>query len=109
MTTRQKPGARPEKLADFFEAAYDVAADDRAWMRAVMEGAIAVFGRGTTAHGAIYDASDVASFRVMNAEFIGLPPEAVDCIMRGLNLFTPSFVARTFRSLVANGLRAEGF
>src|SRR5205809_7764318 len=98
MTARRKPGTRPEKLADFVAAGYGVAADDQAWMRATMEGAIAVFGRGTAAHGAIYDASDVASFRVMNAEFIGLPPEAVDCLMRGLDLFTPAFVARTFRS-----------
>src|SRR6266540_1833450 len=53
MTVRRQSRARPEKLADFFDAAYDVAADDQAWIRAVMEGAIAVFRRPAVAHGAV--------------------------------------------------------
>jgi DNA-binding CsgD family transcriptional regulator len=108
MASAAKPGARPQRIADFFEAAYDLEREDQSWLRGVMEAAVAVFGRGIAAHGAIYDASDVAAFRVQNAEFIGLSPQAIDCLMRGLGLMSPAFVARTFRSLLANSSRGDG-
>ena len=108
MARAAKTGARLDRVADFFDAAYDLARDDRAWLRGVIEAAVAVFGRATAAHGAIYDASDVAAFRVQHAEFIDISPQAIECLMRGLALFTPQFVARSFRSLVANSSRADG-
>ena len=108
MASVEKTSACPERLADFFEAAYDLERDDQSWLRGVMEGAVAVFGRGTAVHGAIYDASDVAAFRVQNVEFIGLSAQAIDCLMRGLALMSPTFVARTFRSLLANSSRGDG-
>ena len=90
MASVAKTSARPERLADFFEAAYDLERDDQSWLRGVMEGAVAVFGRGTAVHGAIYDASDVAAFRVQNVEFIGLSAEAIDCCWRTARAATAS-------------------
>jgi DNA-binding CsgD family transcriptional regulator len=108
MARGARPGARPERVADFFDAAYDLERDDQSWLRSVMETATAVFGRGTIAHGAIYDASDVSAFRVLNAEFIDMSQDAIACLMRGLALFNPQFVARSFRSLLANSSRGDG-
>jgi DNA-binding CsgD family transcriptional regulator len=108
MASGRKTGVRPEKLADFLEVAYDVTTDDRLWLRQAMEAALTVTGWGVASHAAIYDASDVSAFRVENAEFIGLAEREVDILMRGLKLFTPSFVTRTFRSLLANGVRQIG-
>ncbi len=102
-------GVHPEKLADFLEVAYDVAPDDRTWLRKVMEAGVAIWGRSGASHGAIYDASDVSAFHLDQVEFIGLPAPAVEVLGRGLSLFTPSFVTRTFRSLLANSAREVSF
>ncbi len=100
---------RPEKLATFLEVAYDVVPDDQSWLRAVVEAALAVWGRGREAHAAIYDASNVAAFEIKNADFVGLSPPAIDGIMRGLGQFTPEFVARTFRTGLAGGIREVAY
>jgi DNA-binding CsgD family transcriptional regulator len=91
------------------EAAYDVVPDDQRWLRAVVEAALAVWGRGREAHAAIYDASDVATFEIKTAEFVGLSPPAIDSILRGLEQFTPEFVARTFRMGLASGIRQMAY
>jgi DNA-binding CsgD family transcriptional regulator len=108
MTARRRAGVRPERLPEYFEAVYDLERDDVAWLRGVMEAALAVFGQGSAAHGAIYDASDATAFRVAHAEFVGLLPDQIDCLMRGLALMNPAFVVRTFRSLLANSSRGDG-
>jgi DNA-binding CsgD family transcriptional regulator len=108
MAARRNPGVRADKLVDFLEVAYDMALDDQRWLRALMEATLAVWGAGAEAHGAIYDASDVSDFQVKTADFIGLSDEAVDCIMEALPLFTPPFVTRTFRALLANSQHEMG-
>ena len=105
---RKSSRVRPEKLSAFLAAAYDVDADDQTWLASVLEGARSVWGRGGPAHGGIYDASDVTALRVLNAHFVDFSDAAVDCIMRGLRLCTPSMVTRTFRSLLANTTRQVG-
>jgi hypothetical protein len=97
MASGRKTGARAERLADFLEVVYDITTDDRTWLRQAMEASLAVTGWGVASHAAIYDASDVSAFRVENADFVGLAGREVDILMRGLKLFTPSFVTRTFR------------
>jgi len=105
---RRSSRVRPEKLGDFLEATYNLDADDQTWLASVMEAARQVWGKGGPAHGAIYDASDVTALRPLNAHFIDFSDAAVDCIMRGLRLCTPSMVTRTFRSLLANTTRQVG-
>ena len=105
---RKSSRVRPDKLGDFLEVAYNIDADDETWLATVMEAARQVWGKGGPAHGAIYDASDVTALRPLNAHFIDLSDAAVDCIMRGLQLCTPSMVTRTFRSLLAGTTRRAG-
>jgi DNA-binding CsgD family transcriptional regulator len=109
MTTaaRKQLRPRPEKMAEFLEASYCLETDDETWLAEVMDRARAVWGRGGPAHGAIYDASDVTAFQVKNAHLIDFSAEGVDCIMRGLKLFTEDLVIRTFRSLLA-GISSTG-
>ena len=99
----------PEKLATFLEVAYDVVPEDQRWLRAVVEAALAVWGRGHASHAAIYDASNIAAFEVKNADFVGLSPPAIDVIMRGTGQFTPEFATRTFRTGLANGIREVSY
>src|SRR2546421_1436260 len=89
---------RPGKVGDFLEAAYTLETDDQTWLGDVMERARAVWGRGGPAQGAIYDASDSAAFRVQAAHFIDFSEAGLQSVLRGLKLFTPAFVIRTFRS-----------
>jgi DNA-binding CsgD family transcriptional regulator len=96
---------RPENIGDFLEAAYTLETNDQTWLCNVMEKARAVWGRGGPAHGAIYDATGGATFRVQIAHFIDFSDAGIDCVMRGLSLFTPSLVIRTFRCLLASGSR----
>ncbi len=105
MPGRRRAKVRPEKLATFLEVAYDVVPNDQSWLRAVVEAALVVWGRGRASHAAIYDASNIAAVEIKNAEFVGLSPPAIDSIMRGLGQFTPEFVTRTFRTVLANGVR----
>jgi len=105
---RRPTRVQPGKLTDFLDASYDVTADDPRWLRRVMESAGAVLGSSVAAHGAIYDASDVTSFKPQVVEFIGLSPPAVEVLFRRLADFTPSFVARTFRALLADSTTAIG-
>jgi DNA-binding CsgD family transcriptional regulator len=109
MSGRRRARVCPEKLATFLEAAYDVVADDQRWLRIVVEAALEVWGWGREAHAAIYDASNVAAVEIKNVEFVGLSPPAVDGIMRGLGQFTPEFVTRTFRMVLANGIREVAY
>jgi DNA-binding CsgD family transcriptional regulator len=99
---------RPEKVGDFLEAAYELESDDQTWLVNVMEAARAVWGRPGPAHGAVYDASDVSAFRVEASYLVGFSDEAAEHIYAGLRLFTPAFVARTFRSLLVKRSRKEG-
>lgn len=108
MTVRQRTRVQPAKLADFLDASYDVTAEDAVWLRRVMDAAGAVLGSSVAAHGAIYDASDVASFKPQVVEFMGLSPAVIQVLLRRLGDFTPGFVARTFRSLVADSTTKIG-
>jgi DNA-binding CsgD family transcriptional regulator len=98
----------PEKIGEFLEASYSLETTDQTWLIEVMEAARAVWGRGGPVHGAIYDASDVAAFRVKNLHVIDFTGDRADCLMRGLGLVSPTFVARTFRCLLANSTRQVG-
>jgi DNA-binding CsgD family transcriptional regulator len=98
---RRTPRFRPERIGDFLDAAYCLETDDQMWLTEVMQRARAVSGREGPMHGAIYDASDVSAFRVDLVNFVDFSAKGVDCIMEGLNLFTPEMVTRTFRSLLA--------
>lgn len=109
MAGRRSARVRPEKLATFLEAAYDVAPDDQSWLGAVVETALAVWGRGRASHAAIYDASNIAAVEIKNAAFVGLSQPAIDGIMRGIGRFTPEFVTRTFRSGLAAGIRETAY
>jgi DNA-binding CsgD family transcriptional regulator len=105
---RKSSRLRPEKVAAFLEAAYDLDADDQAWLVGVMEAARAVWGRKGPAHGAVYDASDVGAFRVEAIHLVDFPDNAAEHVYDGLRLFTPALVARTFRSLLVGKTRAVG-
>jgi DNA-binding CsgD family transcriptional regulator len=94
---------RPEKLADFFEAAYDLDADDEIWLANVLQSARAVWGRGGPAHGFIYDASDVRAFRMQTLNMIDFPDAGIPVFQAAVPLITPGYVARSFRSLLAHG------
>ena len=96
---------RPEKLPDFLEATYRLDADDQTWLADVLEGARAVWGRGGPAHGAICDASDPNAFRVERVHVIDFPRGGVELLEETLDLFTPAYVARTFRSIMATTTR----
>jgi DNA-binding CsgD family transcriptional regulator len=91
----------PEKVADFLEAAYDLTADDETWLGGVMNAARAMCDGAAASHGAIYDASDVAALRAETLALGGLPEAAAAQIRAGVGLLSPSFVARVFRSLLA--------
>ena len=108
MTARRTSRVQPAKLPEFFDAAYDLDADDPAWLRRIMESAGAVLGSSVAAHGAIYDASDVARFNPQVVEFMGLSSEVIQVLLRRLGDFTPSFVARTFRALLADSTTKIG-
>ena len=58
----QKPAVSPEKVGDFLAAAYDFAAQDRAWLKAVMNAALLLCGWAVAAHAGIYDAFDAETF-----------------------------------------------
>ncbi|HEX4419662.1 MAG TPA: hypothetical protein VH165_17230 [Kofleriaceae bacterium] len=94
---RQRWQFRPEALVGFLEAAYRLDLDDRAWLSGVMEASRQVLGRGSWVHGAIYDASDVTAFRVIHMLVVDGPAEATALLARGVELFTPAFVTRSFR------------
>lgn len=110
MPTIGRRGARvqPRKLPEFLNASYDLGADDPDWLRRVMQAAREVLGASIAAHGAIYDASNVASFNPQVVEFIDLPPEVIQVLYRRLADFTPAFVARTFRALLADSTTRIG-
>ena len=99
---RRKQGFRPEKLADFFEAAYDLDADDETWMARVLATARAVWGRAGPAHGFIYDASDVSAFRMQTLSMIDFGDDRIAVFRAGIGLITPGYVARSFRSLLVH-------
>jgi hypothetical protein len=81
---RGRQGIRAQRLAEFFEAAYDVDADDEDWLANVLQSARAVWGRGGPAHGFIYDASDVSRFRMQTPNLIGFPDQAVAVFAAGV-------------------------
>jgi DNA-binding CsgD family transcriptional regulator len=88
-------------LVDFLEAAYRLETADDVWLREVAEAARVVWGRPSWAHAAIYDASDVRVFRVVQMHVsVGMPSEVLALTKFGLELFTPAYIARTFRRLL---------
>ena len=101
-------GIRPEKIGGFLEAAYDLDANDSEWLAAMAERVRAVFGRTGPTQSVIYDASDVNAFRVECLRFALMDEREIDAVMRGLRWFTPTFVARTFRSTLVGGEREAG-
>jgi len=108
MPARRKSQVQPARLTQFFDAAYDLADDDPVWLRGIMQAAAGVLGSSIAAHGAIYDASDVASFKPRVVEFMDLSPAVIQVLMRRLGDFTPAFVARTFRALLADSTTKIG-
>ena len=97
---------RPERLPAFFEAAYDLEAEDASWLARVAATAHEVWGRPGPVQAAICDASDVGSFVIESLNLDGFSDEARAAILDGARYMTPAFVARTFRSLTA-GLARE--
>ena len=93
---------QPSKLVAFLEAAYNFETDDQTWLAAVMETARGVWGRGGPMHGAIYDASDVASFRALNVHIDGFTGPALEHVVKGPAHLTPALIARSFRSSLAS-------
>ena len=84
------------------QAAYNFETDDQTWLAAVMETARGVWGRGGPMHGAIYDASDVASFRALNVHIDGFTGPALEHVVKGPAHLTPALIARSFRSSLAS-------
>ena len=101
----KESGIRTEKIVEFLEAAYDFETDEAIWVPRVLRAAKAVWKRGRALHGGTYDASDINAFRMLTPFVDGFTAEAVDCIMKGLDLVTPELVARNFRELV--GMQAK--
>jgi DNA-binding CsgD family transcriptional regulator len=97
---------RPENLPAFFEAAYDLEANDAPWLVRVAAAAHAVWGRPGPLQAAICDASDVTNFVVECLHLDGFSDEARATILDSARYMTPAFVARTFRSLTT-GLARE--
>jgi hypothetical protein len=104
---RTKSPFRPEEIGDFLDAAYTLETDDAAWLADVMAKARSVWGQDGPAHGAIYDASDVTAFRALQVHFIEFSDEAIGSLMRGIGLFTPAMVSRTFRALLVGDTRRQ--
>jgi DNA-binding CsgD family transcriptional regulator len=98
----RRSAVSPEKIGDFLAAAYDFAAQDRAWLKAVMNAALLLGGWAVAAHAGIYDAFDAETFGTQNGELLNLSEVAGAQILGGLALFTPGFLTRLFRSLVAH-------
>src|SRR5262245_9481918 len=94
----REPRFRAQKLVEFLEAAYDFESDDQTWLAAVMDAARDVWGRKGPMHGAIYDASDVTAFRVLNIHVDGFADRGLEHIIKGPELLTPALIARSFRS-----------
>jgi len=103
---RGSRGFQPAKLGDFLEAAYSFDGDDQTWLEAVMRTAREVWGRGGPAHGALYDASDPADFRVSALTFLDCSPAKVEVLMAGLPLHSPEMVRRTFLRISAGCMDA---
>ena len=91
---------RPENICTFMDAAYDLDADDDAWTRQVLESGRAVWGRGGPAQAAIYDASQVANISFESFQALGFSDEGLRWLQRAVAMFTPSYVAGSFRSLL---------
>lgn len=99
---------RPEKIAGFLEAAYDLESDDQDWLATLAERARAVWGHAGPTQSVIYDASDVNAFQVERVSFGQMDAREIEAVMDGLRWFTPAFVVRTFRSTLVGGEREAG-
>lgn len=93
---------RSSELVGFLEAVYRLDLDEQTWLAEVMEACRRVWAREGWAHGAIYDASDVSVFRTTTQHVIDAPDGAIALLGRGMQLFSPSLVARSFRILMAS-------
>lgn len=88
-------------LVGFLEAVYRFENDEQTWLSEVSETIRLIWGGHGWVQAAIYDASNVHSFVLKHMHMIGAPEEAIAKLAEGLSLFTPEFVARTFRTAVA--------
>jgi DNA-binding CsgD family transcriptional regulator len=87
-------------LVEFLEAVYSFETDDEAWLRRVTTTAASVTRHAIVgSHSAIYDASDVAAFRILTYHVDG-PPSIEAILLRSLDQFTPPYVTRSFRTLL---------
>jgi DNA-binding CsgD family transcriptional regulator len=93
---------RPDELVGFLEAVYRLETDEHAWLAEVMEASRRVWGRSGWVHGAIYDASDMAGFSPTIQHVLDAPHPVLALLARGLQLFTPGFVARSLRIATAS-------
>jgi hypothetical protein len=89
------------KLVGYLEAVYRLEIDEYTWLTDVMEASRRVWGRDGWVHGVIYDASDVTAFRAINQHVFGGSDAVLALLARGLELFTPDYVTRSFRVGVA--------
>jgi len=99
MSKRAQHGlrCRGSELVGFLEAVYQLETDEHTWLAGVMEASRRVWARDGWVHGVIYDASDVTAFRATTQHVIDGTNAALALLGRGLELFTPGFVARSFR------------
>lgn len=104
-TTRSRKG-RTDGVVDFLEAAYRMDGDDTSWMRGIAEAAVRVWNGSSVAGVSLYDASDVANFKLMQLQTHNLPEEAKAVLAQFVDHFTPAYVARTFRSTLVSTGRA---
>jgi DNA-binding CsgD family transcriptional regulator len=104
MPKRERPAGqfRPDELVGFLEAVYRLETDEHVWLTEVMEASRRVWGRSGWVHGAIYDASDVASFCPTLQHVLDAPHPVLALLARGLQLFTPGSVAPSFRIATAS-------
>jgi DNA-binding CsgD family transcriptional regulator len=99
---------RFEKLGAFLDAAYDLDAAPQAWLVRVTDAARAVWARPGPVHAAIYDASDVANFKIELLHLADFPDGGAECISAARHAIGPAMVARTFRRLVVACTREHG-
>jgi DNA-binding CsgD family transcriptional regulator len=105
---RRGGSCRFEKVGEFLDAAYDLDAEPQPWLERVIDATRAVWGRRGPVHAVIYDASDVADFKVDILRLADFPDGAAEYIYRARNAITPAMVARTFRRRVLAPTRVLG-
>jgi DNA-binding CsgD family transcriptional regulator len=82
------------------DAAYDLDADDQTWTLQVLQSGRAVWGQDGPGQAAIYDASKVAAISFESFQALDFSDEGRLWLQRAIPMFTPAYVAGSFRSLL---------